>query len=101
MDLFLFLNNFFSLILQRCEDTLRGGEKESEGEERGREGGREGEKRGEGEEKGRERWMEKDKVSNNDDCENFFVEWSMTSTTNTHLEFLHLGLCVLQVFLQR
>ena len=45
--------------------------------------------------------MEKDKVSNNDDCENFFVEWSVTSTTKTHLEFLHLGLCVLQVFLQR
>ena len=56
MDLFLFLNNFFSLILQRCEDTLRGGEKESEGEERGREGGRE---RREGRERrkgGRDGW---------------------------------------------
>ena len=52
MDLFLSLNNFFSLILQRCEDTLRGGEKESEGEERGRER-REGRERRKG---GRDGW---------------------------------------------
>ena len=30
-----------------------------------------------------------------------FAERSATSTTNTHLEFLNLGLCILQVFLQR
>ena len=36
MYLFLFLDNFFSLILQRCEDTLRGGRKGGE-EKRGRE----------------------------------------------------------------
>ena len=51
MYLFLFLNNFFSLILQRCKDTLRGGrkggeEKEREGEEKEREGGEKG-RRGE------------------------------------------------------
>ena len=48
MYLFLFLDNFFSLILQRCKDTLRGGRKGGE-EKRGRErrkGGREGRKRG-------------------------------------------------------
>ena len=56
MYLFLFLNNFFSLILQRCEDTLRGRrkggeEKEKKGEEKEREGE---EKEREGEEKERE-----------------------------------------------
>ena len=73
----------------------------SEGVREGGRGEREGKERGRERREGRERWMEKDKVSNNDDCENFFVEWSVTSTTKTHLEFLHLGLCVLQVFLQR
>ena len=51
MYLFLFLNNFFSLILQRCKDTLRGGrkggeEKEREGEKKEKEGGEKG-RRGE------------------------------------------------------
>jgi len=64
-----------------------------------RERGRERREEGRGERGGREGEMDgKDKVSNN---ENFFMEWSATSTTKTHLEFLHLGLCVLQVFLQR
>ena len=47
MYLFLFLDNFFSLILQRCEDTLRGGRKGGE-EKRGRERRKRGRERRKG-----------------------------------------------------